>query len=100
MGGMPDDYFPRLQFSLRRLLASMLVVAVGLGLVMMICLDRFPSMQPPWPILLLIAGCALTGTGVMNPFRLWWAGAILGLVAGIIGAAILLSMPTANGYYL
>jgi integral membrane sensor domain MASE1 len=89
MGGMPDEHRPLLQFSLRRVLVSLFIVAVGLSMCSYVLRENLGA-GPELSVWFFYAGGAVAGAGVLNPFRLWWIGAILGMFAAIAISVILL----------
>jgi hypothetical protein len=80
-----------MQFRLRDLIWATSLVALGLGYLHATQLWTAHNahiskpFQSPLRIYMIIGsyvGCELIGAGLLHPFKLWWLGAVLGLIAG------------------
>ena len=85
------------KFSLRRFLVSMAIVAVGLSIFAYALRIGWQTEMGPVVCLWLVGG-TVAGAGVMNTFRLWWLGAVLGFAAALLAGLIVAYTPGPDGY--
>ena len=87
------------QFTLKRLLVSVTLVAIGLGMTSFVWRESHQSGAPNYPpavvFLAWFGGGMLIGAGLFTPVRLWWVGAVLG-IAVQMGLAMILFQPVAR----
>jgi hypothetical protein len=67
------------RFSLKHLLLSTTLVAVGLVLLLLIFREPGGSLGDSAAIVCWFGGGALIGAGLLAPFRKWWIGAAIGM---------------------
>jgi len=74
------------QFSLRRLLASVTLFAVGLAIVVATAREEWPRIDAPAIVILLVMAGASFGAAVFMPFKSARIGAIVGALIGLLWA--------------
>jgi hypothetical protein len=87
------NYFSMRQFSLKRLFASMTLIAAGCGAFMWLAQWKVPAESGPiksYMPYLIVVGFVFIGMGIGNLFKRPMNGGILGFVAFIIVALVMI----------
>jgi hypothetical protein len=67
------------RFGIKDLLISITLASAGLGC--FTAATTIPLLENPLALVLHVSGGALIGAGLLYPFKIAWAGAILGVLA-------------------